>query len=84
MNVDYVGNRLHAGIRTLQRGRRAIIIEIDNRAHEMGRDFVVPTVRRDDIESLKGMIERPFDTMVRVPVDAIERWKDGLGLRHSP
>jgi polysaccharide pyruvyl transferase WcaK-like protein len=75
LDVDYVGNRLHAGIRALQRGRRAIIVEIDNRAREMGRDFGLPTVGRTDFERLDHLITEPFATSVRVPHAAIDRWK---------
>ncbi len=74
-DIDYVGNRLHAGIRAMQHGRRSIIIEVDNRALEMGKDFNLPTIERDDIDGLQGMIAGDFATEVRLPTDAIERWK---------
>lgn len=73
--VDYVGNRLHAGIRAMQHKRRSIIIEIDNRAYEMGRDFSLPTVKRDDFERLSSLIETPFTTKVTLPEAEISRWK---------
>lgn len=73
-DLDYVGNRLHAGIRALQKGRRTIIIEIDNRAREMGRDFNLPTVRRDDLATLEGMIDRPLALKIALPRDDIGRW----------
>ncbi len=75
IELDYVGNRLHAGIRALQRGRRAVIIEIDNRASEMGRDFGLPTVPRGDFTKLEGMIREPSRIAVRPPLDAIQQWK---------
>lgn len=34
-DVDYIGTRLHAGIRALQHRRRTLVIELDNRAREM-------------------------------------------------
>jgi polysaccharide pyruvyl transferase WcaK-like protein len=75
LDLDYVGNRLHAGIRAMQRGRRTIIVEIDNRAHEMGSDFGLPTIGRTDFERLEQMIATPFETAVQLPGMSIARWK---------
>jgi polysaccharide pyruvyl transferase WcaK-like protein len=74
-NIDYVGSRLHAGIRALQYGRRSIIIGIDNRATEMHKDFGLPVVARGDIETLQQMIETPFTTALNMPWEAINTWK---------
>ncbi|MES2179267.1 MAG: polysaccharide pyruvyl transferase family protein [Gemmatimonadota bacterium] len=74
-DLDYVGNRLHAGIRALQFGRRSIIVEIDNRARAMGEDIDLPTVERGDMARLIRMIEAPFETRLNLPFDAIERWR---------
>jgi polysaccharide pyruvyl transferase WcaK-like protein len=76
--IDYVGNRLHGGIRALQHGRRAIIVEIDNRAKEMGRDFSLPTVARTDFDRLQAMIDGPLVIEVRPPHDKIAAWKQAL------
>jgi polysaccharide pyruvyl transferase WcaK-like protein len=77
-DLDYVGNRLHAGIRALQKGRRAIIVEIDNRAREMGCDFALPTVERTNFERLEAMIDGPLEIAVQPPRDLVEKWKSGL------
>lgn len=74
LDLDYVGNRLHAGIRALQKGRRAIIIEIDNRAREMGRDFRLPTVAREDFAMLASMIDGPLRLEIELPRGEIDRW----------
>lgn len=74
-DVDYVGNRLHAGIRALQRGRRSIIVAIDNRAREMGSDFGLPTIGRTEFERLERMIADPLDVAIRTPQAEIDRWK---------
>ncbi len=76
LDLDYVGNRLHAGIRALQKGRRTIIIEIDNRAREMGRDFQLPTVAREDFASLETLIENPGEMRISLPRAEILRWLD--------
>jgi len=75
LDIDYVGNRLHAGIRALQKGRRAIIVEIDNRAREMGQDFGLPTVARTDFDRLEHMIKGPLEISVRLPNTEIDIWK---------
>lgn len=81
LDLDYVGNRLHAGIRALQRGRRSIIVEIDNRAREMGADFGLPTVGRTQFEQLERMIAEPLSINVRVPQAEIEQWKNQFRAR---
>lgn len=75
-SLDYVGTRLHAGIRALQFARRSIIIGIDNRAIEMGRDFNLTIIKKDDIsKELERLINSDFRTSVRVPSKNIEKWK---------
>lgn len=76
MDLEYVGNRLHAGIRALQKSRRTAIIEIDNRAREMGRDFSLPTLRRDDLSRLEAMIDQPRELKIELPREEIARWLD--------
>ena len=50
--VDFIGTRLHGGIRALQHKRRSIIIGIDNRATELNRDFNLPVVNQENISNL--------------------------------
>jgi polysaccharide pyruvyl transferase WcaK-like protein len=76
MDLDYVGNRLHAGIRALQKGRRSIILEIDNRAREMGNDFSLPTVERCDFDRIEKMINEPSPIAVTLPAREIAAWKN--------
>ncbi len=73
--VDYVGTRLHAGIRALQHQRRTIVIAVDNRALEMQRDINLPVVARGDHDALHAMIHGAFATRIGVPLEAIARWK---------
>jgi polysaccharide pyruvyl transferase WcaK-like protein len=72
--VDYVGNRLHGGIRAMQKLRRTIIIEIDNRAREMSRDFKLPTIARHDFDRLAQMIDTPFVNETTPPFAAARSW----------
>ena len=73
--VDYVGTRLHAGIRALQKGRRSFIIGIDNRAAEMQKDFGLPVTPANDIRSIGRLIEGDYLLHLKIPFDNISRWK---------
>lgn len=77
MNVDYVGNRLHGGIRALQHGRRSLIISIDYRAENMKKDYSIPVIARKDLaEQLESLINKPFETNISgLDFDKINEWK---------
>ena len=64
--TDFVGTRLHGGMRALQNKRRTIIIGIDNRAIELNRDFNIPVLNQNNMEQLSGMIEQPLITAIRL------------------
>ena len=75
-DVDYVGTRLYAGIRALQHQRRSIIVAIDNRCLEMGRDFNLPFITREEIEeNLDRKINDEWKTSVKIDINSIETWK---------
>lgn len=73
--VDFVGTRLHGGIRAMQHGHRSIIISVDNRATEIAKDINLPVVERQDIEGISQMINTEFKTQIHLPDDEIKRWK---------
>lgn len=71
-DLDYVGTRLHAGIRALSKGHRSLIISIDNRAECISVDTGLPVIRREDIPiALKHRIEEVFETKISMPREAI-------------
>lgn len=75
-NVDYVGTRLHAGIHAMNLGVRTVILAVDNRAIEMGRDFNLPVIRREELEEkLQERICGSWNTQIEIPVDSIVKWK---------
>lgn len=74
-SVDFVGTRLHAGVRALQKKRRTLIIGIDNRAKEKAKDFKINVLNREDISSLKGMLKSKIKTEITVPQETIINWK---------
>lgn len=73
-DTDYVGTRLHGGIRALQHGRRSLIVAIDNRAREMHKDFNIPVLEREEIGGLDGWICGEGVTDIHIPANEIERF----------
>lgn len=77
-DVDYIGTRLHGGIRAIQHKKRTIIIGVDNRAEEMGKDFDLPVLKRERIEELPLMIRAEHEVNIKLPVKEIDIFKDYL------
>lgn len=76
-NLDYVGTRLHAGIRSLNYGHRSLIISIDNRARSMAEDTNLPILERASLkEKLQGMIEGKWNTRIILPEKNINLWRN--------
>lgn len=76
ISLDFVGTRLHAGIRALQKKRRTIILGIDNRAKEKSKDFNLKVLNREDMEYLENLIISSFDTEIRINEKNINIWKN--------
>lgn len=74
-DIDYIGTRLHAGVRSLQKKKRTLIVSIDNRAEEKGKDFGLPVIERRQLFSLEKVIYSDFETKIRLPMDDIKKWK---------
>jgi polysaccharide pyruvyl transferase WcaK-like protein len=75
-DVDFVGARLHGGIRALQHGRRALVIPVDNRAIEIGKMTSLPVVSRNDSSAIARWIDDPAPTRIVMPWDAIAQWRE--------
>lgn len=79
-DIDYVGTRLHAGIHALNHKVRSIIIAVDNRATEMGKDINLPILQRQQIgEKLEAHILSDFSTDIQIKQDNIEIFKSQFG-----
>ena len=74
-DVDFIGTRLHGGIRALQKGRRALILSIENRATEMGKDTGLPVVSRSNAAEIANWITTCPALNLDLPHEAISRWK---------
>jgi polysaccharide pyruvyl transferase WcaK-like protein len=75
ISLDYIGTRLHGGIRCLLAKRRALILRIDHRATEIAQETGLPSVDRADFASMERWIHEPFVTKITVDTAAIERWQ---------
>lgn len=73
--VDFIGSRLHGGIRALNFKRRALIIGVDNRATEINKDTNLPFLSRENIENANKWINSMFNTEIFLPNDNINEWK---------
>lgn len=75
LSLDYVGTRLHGGLYALQYKRRSIIVGVDHRANEMGRDLNLPVVDRYGHDRiLENMITNDFETRIKLPLENIRKW----------
>jgi hypothetical protein len=50
IQFDYIGTRLHGGSQMPSFKKKVMIIAIDNRAKEIGRETRLPTVSRADFD----------------------------------
>jgi polysaccharide pyruvyl transferase WcaK-like protein len=74
-DCDYIGTRLHAGIRALQKKKRATILAVDNRAIEISKDIMLNVVPRTDLKSIETFILSPYKTTLTIPLESIGSWK---------
>lgn len=76
---DYVGTRLHGGIRALQAGRRALILAVDNRATEISDDIGLPVVQRNAVKTFERTLENGWNIDIHVPYAEIDAWVKQFG-----
>lgn len=76
-DIDYVGNRLHGGIRALQHACRSLIIAIDYRAINMSKQYQIPIITREKIgNQLDNFINSINQTRISgLDFDLIDKWK---------
>jgi len=74
-DIDFIGTRLHAGIRALQHLKRTFIIAVDNRATEKAKDFNLPVISRDNLNSeLIIKIDSEYKCQIKINQSAINKW----------
>ena len=74
-DVDFVGTRLHGGIRAMQKRKRSLILAVDNRAKEIARTCHLPVLDRTDITMIEEWICGEQVTEVTLPEAEIAAWK---------
>ena len=75
VDFDYLGTRLHGGIKCLLSKRRALILEIDNRAKEIARETGLPTTERGNFEYISHWLSGGILTKIKVDPEPINQWK---------
>lgn len=76
-SLDYVGTRLHGGVMALNFKKRSIVIAVDNRAAEIGKDTGLPILYRSKIaEELEDRICSSWKTAIDMPLENIKIWKE--------
>lgn len=75
-DIEYIGTRLHGGIRAMQHKKRTLIIGIDNRAKEMEKDFGLNVLDRENISQLSNYIYNKRPTIVHMPSKTIKQFLD--------
>jgi polysaccharide pyruvyl transferase WcaK-like protein len=84
-DVDFIGARLHSGIRALQRGVRALMLPVDNRAVELGGATGLQLALREALQTVESWIDNPVPTRLSLPWQAIDLWKEQFAvLAHQP
>jgi polysaccharide pyruvyl transferase WcaK-like protein len=73
--LDYVGTRLHGGVRCLINGKRCLTLEVDNRAREIGKETHLPTVERNNLEAIKAWTRGSEPVRLNLRTDDIAEWK---------
>lgn len=81
-DIDFVGTRLHGGIRALQKKRRTLIIGIDNRGIELNRDFNIPVLHESEISKLRDVINSEYKTEIKLPVKNIAKFLSQFNIKY--
>lgn len=74
-DVDYIGSRLHGGIRALQCGKRSLVLQVDNRARDIALHVNLPSLPVEDSSGIAAWIETPAPTDIRLPQADIDAWR---------
>ncbi|WP_405247878.1 polysaccharide pyruvyl transferase family protein [Cellulophaga sp. Asnod2-G02] len=77
-DIDYIGTRLHAGVRALQRGVRTLILAVDNRALEIGKDVNLNVIKRENAEQALDFINNEYITDIKLPTENINMFINSL------
>lgn len=82
--VDYVGTRLHGGIRAFDSGAWGLIVAVDNRAIEIGRDTALPVHPRGDRAAIERRLDERATQPITLPAAAIAQWREQWRAQFAP
>jgi len=75
-DIDFIGTRLHGGIRALQKKKRTLILSVDNRSKEIKKDINIPVLDRNgDLHEIEDWIHGNRKTDIKIPKRNIDLWK---------
>lgn len=74
-DIEYVGTRLHAGVLALVRGKRTLILGVDERANNLHCDFGLPVIHREDVCNLERIINGENILKLNLPQKEIMSWR---------
>lgn len=81
IKLNYIGARLHGGIRCLQQNNPTLILGLDNRAFEIKKDTMLNVIAREDINAIQEWIEGKYiPPSLRLPNSNISSWKNQFQL----
>lgn len=75
-DLDYVGTRLHGGIRCLIAGKRSLILQVDNRATEIANETGLPALPRTDFANIKKWVKAGWKSEIWVDAKPVKRWRE--------
>lgn len=76
-HVDYIGTRLHGGIKCIQSGMQSLIVSVDNRATEISRDINLAVVERNETQKIEDWISgKSSYGKINLNLEAINTWKN--------
>lgn len=78
-SIDYLGTRLHCGIKCLTKGVRSMILAVDNRATELSHDTGLPIANREDaVSSITKWIENDAKPSIQIDRENVQRWREAI------
>ena len=74
-SVDFIGTRLHGGIKCMDYKIQSLVIAIDNRALEMGKNINLPIAPRNNHSDIINWIQgKKSSGIVILPKENIKKW----------
>jgi polysaccharide pyruvyl transferase WcaK-like protein len=77
-DADFIGTRLHGGVRALQLGRPSVILACDNRAAEISRTTRLAVVDRRKPDEIMRVLSGEVQKHLQLPLAAISAWTEAF------